>query len=120
MIELYFSFLGEHAMRAVYFYREHALVLNVLVVVCGVFFTIAHRNTLTVEALLRDRYSTNDMRTVVRELQETPLGTEDLQDIKRALKFPLISSTWHILFYTITHENIVKVLRRKYGGHTLS
>lgn len=116
MIELYFSFLGEYAMQVVEFYRRHALVLNFLVVAIGICLTVAHRNTLRVESWLRTRFDMTDMRRIIAELQTQPLTQQDLADIRSSLNVPLISSTWHLFFYTITQENILKVLRRKYGG----
>ncbi|TVQ26964.1 MAG: hypothetical protein EA383_03930 [Spirochaetaceae bacterium] len=117
MIELYFSFLGEYAMLVVEFYRRYALVLNAIVVLFGVCLTVAHRNTLRVEAFLREHSDKNDMRAIVAELQERPLTPGELTEIRSSLRFPVISSTWHLFFYTITQDNIVKVLRRKYGGY---
>ncbi|MFW6234987.1 MAG: hypothetical protein ACOC4I_06410 [Spirochaetota bacterium] len=115
MIDLYFSFLGEYAMQVVEFYRRYALVFNGVVVALGVCLTLAHRNMLRVESWLRARFDMTDMRLIIAELRAKPLTQVDLVEIKSLLNVPLISSTWHLFFYTITHENILKVLRRKYG-----
>ena len=115
MVELFLAFLGRYARIFIDWYVRNTLVLSSLVVIYGLLVVIAKNNLTKVEEKLLNILNTVNPAEISEKLGQTPLNSNDIQELKKGLCLPLITSPGRLFFSRITNRSLVRVFSSRAG-----
>jgi len=116
LTQVFFDILGKYASSIINFYRENQTWLNIIVLTYGILLSIAHRNVKRLEHYLQELAGVGDMHRIWNLIQEDKLEGLDLENFKKDIRIPILSSPYHFYFYSVTTTSILHILQKKYPG----
>lgn len=112
MAELFLAMSGSLAQKAVEFYLNHQLLLNLIVVAYGIVLIVGHRNVKTIENLLLQRYGHKEWDETLTIFAE---DREIMEQITPAVTPPFMASPYFFSLYRVRRGNIISVIGKKHG-----